>query len=240
MILVIKNAALRRFLKIALPFVLMPAAILLGSWVFGEKEYAWTILVLVVFSLLLFYAGFEKRTVGTRRMIILAVMTALSVTGRFIFAVIPGFKPITAIVIITAIWLGGESGFLVGSLSAVISNFYFGQGPWTPFQMLGWGLIGLLAGVLFRKGLLRRNRLSLSVFGGLAAFFLYGGVMNPAAMLLYQPSPSWQLLVAYIVQGIPVDLVHAVSTFLFLWLLAEPMLEILDRIKTKYGLYQPQ
>ena len=116
MILVIKNPALRRFLKIALPFVLMPAAIVLGSLVFDAKKYAWTILVLTVFSLLLFYAGFEKRTVGTRRMIIIAVMTALSVAGRFVFAVIPGFKPITAIVIITAIWLGGESGFLVGSL----------------------------------------------------------------------------------------------------------------------------
>jgi len=85
---------------------------------------------------------------------------------------------------------------------------------------------------------LRRDRLSLSVFGGLSAFFLYGGVMNPAAMLMYQPTPSWSLLIAYYIQGVPVDLVHAVSTVLFLWLIAEPMLEKLDRIKTKYGLYR--
>ena len=124
------------------------------------------------------------------------------------------------------------------ALSMLLSNLLLQQGPWTPYQMFAMGLIGLVAGVLFRKGLLRRDRLSLSIFGGLAAFFLYGGVMNPAAMLLYQPTPSWQLLVAYFVQGVPVDLVHGAATVLFLWLMAEPMLEKLDRIKTKYGFYQ--
>ena len=92
--------------------------------------------------------------------------------------------------------------------------------------------------MLFRKGLLRRSKLSLSLFGAVCAFVIYGGIMNPAAMLLYQPTPSWKLLIAYFVQGVPVDLVHAASTFLFLWLLSEPMLKTLDRIKTKYGFYR--
>ena len=118
------------------------------------------------------------------------------------------------------------------------SNMLFSQGPWTPWQMFAMGIIGFLAGFLFQKGLLRRDRLSLSIFGFLSAFLIYGGIMNPAAMLLYQPTPSWKLLVAYFIQGVPVDLVHAISTFLFLWLLSEPMLEKLDRVKTKYGLYR--
>ena len=232
MILVIKNAALRRFLKIALPFVLMPAAILLGSRVFGEKQYAWTILVLVVFSLLLFYAGFEKRTVGTRRMIILAVMTALSVTGRFIFAVIPGFKPITAIVIITAIWLGGESGFLVGSLSAVISNFYFGQGPWTPFQMLGWGLIGLLAGYLHKP--LKKSKVALSVYGVFAAVS-FSLLMDVWSVLWYNSGFDWNLYMATLATAIPYTVSYALSNVIFLLFLGRPFGEKLERVKIKYG-----
>ena len=73
---------------------------------------------------------------------------------------------------------------------------------------------------------------------GKTVLLVYGGIMNPAAMLMYQPSPSWSLLLAYYIQGVPVDVVHAASTFLFLWLLSEPMLEKLDRVKTKYGLYR--
>ena len=232
MILVIKNPALRRFLKIALPFVLMPAAIVLGSLVFDAKKYAWTILVLTLFSLLLFYAGFEKRTVGTRRMIILAVMTALSVAGRFVFAVIPGFKPITAIVIITAIWLGGESGFLVGSLSAVISNFYFGQGPWTPFQMLTWGLIGLLAGYLHRP--LKTSRVALSVYGVFAGL-VYSLLMDVWSVLWYNSSFSWALYWASLLTAIPYTVSYAVSNVIFLLFMGRPFGEKLERVKIKYG-----
>ena len=232
MILVIKNAAVRRILKIALPFVLMPAAIVLGSMAFGEKKYAWTILVLTVFSLLLFYAGFEKRTVGTRRMIIIAVMTALSVAGRFVFAVIPGFKPITAIVIITAIWLGGESGFLVGSLSAVISNFYFGQGPWTPFQMLSWGLIGLLAGYLHKP--LKKSKVALSVYGVFAAL-AYSMLMDVWSVLWYNSGFSWSLYLAAMATAIPYTLSYAVSNVIFLLFMGRPFGEKLERVKIKYG-----
>ena len=143
-------------LRYGIPFLLMPLLVVLGGWRLGERFYAWGILGMVGLSQVLFFTGFEKRTVGSRRMVIAAVMTALSVLGRVIFAPIPGFKPITAIVVITAIWIGGETGFLVGSLSALISNFFSGQGPWTPFQMFAWGMIGLMAG--FLSGPLRKNR----------------------------------------------------------------------------------
>lgn len=232
MILVIKNPMLRRVLKIALPFVLMPLTIWLGNLVFGEKKYAWTILVLTIFSLLLFYAGFERRTVGTRRMIIIAVMTALSVVGRFVFAVIPGFKPITAIVIITAIWLGGESGFLAGSLTALISNFYFGQGPWTPFQMLGWGLIGLLAGYLHKP--LQKSRVALALYGVLAAL-LYTLLMDVWSVLWYNSGFNWSLYLATLATAIPYTVSYAVSNVVFLLCLGRPFGEKLARVKIKYG-----
>ena len=103
--------------------------------------------------------------------------------------------------------------------------------------MFSMGLIGFLAGVLFRKGLLRRSRASLCVFGALAAIIIYGGIMNPASALMWSREISWQVLLAYYVPGFPMDCVHAAATWIFLWLAAEPMLEKLDRIKVKYGLY---
>ena len=85
-----------------------------------------------------------------------AAMTALSVSGRFLFAMLPGFKPVTAIIIITALYFGAQAGFMTGALTALISNIYFGQGSWTPFQMLAWGIVGLLGGIL--SGYLKKNK----------------------------------------------------------------------------------
>jgi len=119
-----------------------------------------------------------------------------------------------------------------------VSNMLFGQGPWTPWQMFAMGVIGLLAGVLFRKGLLRRDRLSLCVFGAIMAVVVYGGIMNPAAALMVQPNPTWGMILTYYATGFPVDLMHAAATVLFLWILADPMLQKLDRVKVKYGLLE--
>ena len=150
----------------------------------------------------------------------------------------PGFKPVAAMVILTGVAFGGEAGFMVGAMTMFCSNMLFGQGPWTPWQMLAMGIIGLLAGVLFRKGLLYRDRFHLSVFGGLATFVIYGGIMNPASVLMYQPNPNWQMILTAYLTGVPSDAVHALATVLFLWILSEPMLEKLDRVKVKYGLIE--
>ena len=116
------------------------------------------------------------------------------------------------------------------------SNVLFSQGPWTPWQMFAMGIIGFLAGVLYRKCVLRRGRLSLCIFGVLCSTVVYGGVMNAASALMWTQALSWKLLLSYYITGIPVDLVRAAATFFFLWIGAEPMLEKLDRIKVKYGL----
>ena len=104
--------------------------------------------------------------------------------------------------------------------------------------MFAMGIMGLLAGILFRKGLLHRDRLSLSVFGGLTTFVIYGGIMNPASILMYQPDPDWKMILTAYLTGVPADAIHAFATVLFLWFLSEPMLEKLDRVKVKYGLIE--
>jgi len=143
---------------------------------------------------------------------------------------------VTALVIVAGAALGGEAGFLVGAVTAFVSNMFFGQGPWTPWQMFAFGIIGFLAGLLFGRGSIARARAALCVFGGLATLVIYGGLMNACAMLTYQSSPSPAMYLAYCLQGLPFDLVHALATVVFLAIAARPMLEKLDRIKTKYGL----
>jgi energy-coupling factor transport system substrate-specific component len=106
---------------------------------------------IILAALAVMVARFEGHKPRAREIVTLAVMCALCVAGRAAFFMLPSFKPVAAIVIIAGVALGAESGFLVGTLAAFVSNFIFGQGPWTPFQMIGFGLVGLFAGLLFHK-----------------------------------------------------------------------------------------
>ena len=151
---------------------------------------------------------------------------------------LPQFKPVMAVTIIAGVAFGGETGFLVGAMTMLASNVLFGQGPLTPWQMFSMGIIGFLAGILFRKGLLRRNRGALCVFGALAAILIYGGIMNPASALTWVGELNEKVLLTYYISGLPFDCIQAAATWLFLWFGAEPMLEKLDRIKVKYGMVE--
>ncbi|MDR1359055.1 MAG: ECF transporter S component [Coriobacteriales bacterium] len=106
---------------------------------------------IILVALAVMVARFEGHRPRAREIVTLAVMCALCVAGRAAFFMLPSFKPVAAIVIIAGVALGAESGFLIGALAAFVSNFVFGQGPWTPFQMFGFGLVGLFAGLLFHK-----------------------------------------------------------------------------------------
>ena len=152
---------------------------------------------------------------------------------------LPQFKPILALTIIAGVAFGGETGFLVGAVTMLTSNMLFSQGPWTPWQMFAMGIIGFLAGVLFKKGWLRRTRSSLAVFGAFSAVIIYGGIMNPAAAFMVSAEGiTLKTLFAYYITGLPMDLIHAFGTVLFIMFAAEPMLEKMDRIKVKYGLVE--
>ena len=118
---VIKFPVLRKVLRVLLPFFVIPLVVFVATVALREKAYLFISFFVAILSLLLFFCGFEKKKIGTRRLVLVSVMTALSVFGRFL----PFFKPITAFSIITGLYLGPEAGFLVGSLSAVISNFYY-------------------------------------------------------------------------------------------------------------------
>ena len=224
----------------AMILLAIPFTVYCGSYFFGDRRYYFTSLLIILETMLPFALVFESKKPQARELVIIAVLCAIAVAGRAAFFMLPQFKPVIALVIIAGVAFGGEAGFLVGAMTGFVSNFFFGQGPWTPYQMFAFGVIGFLAGVLFRKGLLRRFPASLAIFGAFVTIVVYGGIMNPAAVLMYQNSPTGGMLLVAYLQGIPNDLVHAAATVTFLAVISRPMLDKLDRIKVKYGLIEPQ
>lgn len=221
---------------LVLSLLAIPLTIFAGLMISGGRRYMVISLLIIFETMLPFFLIFEGRKPQARELVILSVLSALAIGGRAVFFALPGFKPVAAMVILTGVAFGGEAGFMVGAMTMFCSNVLFGQGPWTPWQMFAMGVMGLLAGILFRKGFLHRDRFSLSVYGGLTTLVIYGGIMNPASVLMYQPNPNWQMILSAYITGIPADAVHAMATIFFLWFLSEPMLEKLDRVKVKYGL----
>ena len=217
----------------------IPVTIFTGILYLGNQHYNITALLVLAECMLPFFLVFEGRKPKARELVVIAVLCAIGVAGRSAFFMLPQFKPVMALVIISGVAFGGETGFLVGAVTMLASNVLFSQGPWTPWQMFSMGIIGFLAGILFRKGLLRRSRGSLATFGAFAAVIIYGGIMNPAAALMYNSQTiNWEMLKAYYVSGLPMDLIHAAATAVFILIAAEPMLEKLERIKVKYGLVE--
>ena len=230
----------RTKLASVLSLLLVPLTIFIGIVYFGKKSYGVVSLLVLLECMAPFALIFEGRKPKARELVLIAALCALAVAGRAALFMLPGFKPVAALVILSGVAFGGETGFLVGAMSMLTSNVLFGQGPWTPFQMVAMGLIGFLAGVSFQKGLLRAGRAPLAIFGAVSVVLVYGGIMNPASAILYQPNLSLSVLKAYYLTGFPFDLVHAAATALFLWFGAEPMLEKLERVKRKYGLTEAE
>ena len=228
----------RTMLATVLILLLIPVTLFIGEvWLSGNKYY-FIILLVMLECMTPFFLIFEGRKPQPRELVIIAVLCAVSVAGRMVFIMLPSFKPVLALVIISGVAFGGETGFLVGAVTMLVSDVMFSVGPWTPWQMFAAGIVGFLAGVLFRKGLLRRSRVSLCIFGALCAIIIYGGIMNPASVYMWAHEINWKQVVTSYVTGFPVDAVHAAATWIFLWFAAEPMLEKLDRIKVKYGLVE--
>ena len=216
--------------------LLIPLTLFVGVYYFAGRKYYFISLLILLECMLPFFLIFEGRKPQARELVLIAVLVALNVAGRAAFFMLPEFKPVVAMTILAGVAFGGETGFLVGAMTMLVSNMLFSQGQWTPWQMFAMGIIGWLAGVLYRKGVLRRGRLSLCIFGVIASTIIYGGIMNPASALMWAHTVNWKIILSYYITGLPVDLVRAMATFFFLWLGAEPMLEKLDRIKVKYGL----
>lgn len=213
--------------------LIIPAVVVGGAWLFEDKQYAWISLCVVILSCVPFFLHFEKKETNTKKLILIAVMIALSVLGRILFTPIPGFKPVTAMVVITAMYFGSEAGFMTGALSAVISNFYFGQGPWTPFQMFSWGILGLIAGLIANP--LKRSKIVLVIYAIISGI-LYSLLMDVWTVLWADGYFNFSRYLAAIISAAEFTGIYAVSNVIFLLLFAKPIGKILERVKVKYDI----
>ena len=221
--------------------LVMGATILAGSMLGGDRVYYVISVLVAIYSLVPFFVGFERRKPQLRELVVIAVLIALGVIGRQAFFMLPQMKPVLAISIIAGASLGPGAGFLVGAMIAFVSNFFFGQGPWTPWQMMALGLAGMFAGLIFQKWNRRErkpsrlHKITACVFGLLSGYF-YGLVVDLWTLFGYTEKPS---LSAYLIvksTAVWFDTVLAISTFVFLWVLYAPMIKKLNRIKLKYGM----
>ena len=232
----------RTWTAIVLILVAIPLVIFFGIFFLNDRSNVFIGICIICLAMLPFAMIFENRKPQARELLVIAVMAAIAVAGRMAFFMIPQFKPVCAVVIIAGIGLGAEAGFLTGAVSGFVSNFFFGQGPWTPWQMFAYGIIGFLAGLLFHKNqwLAKVNakvRLLIEcIYGGLATLVIYGLIMDASSVLNFSNAFSWEMLLAKIISGVPFNLIHAISTVFFLWVLAMPMEKKLNRIKKKYGI----
>lgn len=188
-------------------------------------------ILIAVGAMVLVLARLDKRKTNVRRIVLIAVMTALSIVSRFIFAAVPAFKPMAAIIILTGMYLGCEAGFMCGALTAFLSNFYFGQGPWTPFQMVAFGLVGVTAGLLASS--LKKRRIVLVIYGIVAGIF-YSFFMDIWTMLWAYSGLNLAGYIAAIATAVPYTVLYAASNVVFLLLLERPFGRRLGRIIHKY------
>ena len=230
----------RTLMATVLILLLIPLTLYAGETYLAGRNYYVISLLILLECMLPFFLVFESRKPQARELVVVAVLCAIGVAGRAMFFMLPEFKPVTALTIIAGVAFGGETGFLVGAMTMLVSNMLFSQGPWTPWQMFAMGIIGFFAGILFHKRMPGRDKRMLAMFGAAAALFIYGGIMNPASALMWTHTVDLKLMLAYYISGFPMDCVHAAATAFFLWIAAEPMLEKLDRVKTKYGLVEMQ
>ena len=219
-----------------LTLLLIPLTIFFGSKLSGRSYYLTSTLILVEI-MLPFFLAFEGRKPQAREMVVIAVMCGIAIVSRVAIP-IPHFKPTFAIIMLSGIAFGPEAGFMVGAITAFGSNFFAGQGAYTPWQMMAYGAGGLIAGFLSQRGWLSRKPVWLAVFGFLSVMFWVGPLLDICSIFLMPIGHSWEAILAMFASGVPANLSQGVCTVLIMLLFSKPLLEKLDRIKIKYGMME--
>lgn len=202
---------------------------------FSGKYYDVASLIAAFLSCIPFYITFEKSKATSKEIMLVALMTAFSVCGRIMFSFIPFFKPITAFTIISGMYLSAPAGFICGSFSALISNIYFGQGPWTLFQMISWGLIGFISGVIGEK--LLEKRIILVIYAFISGV-LFSLIMDLWTVLNIDKEFNFSRYIIQLISSFPIMIIYSLSNIVFLILLQKPIGKKLKRAKKRYGIFE--
>lgn len=235
-----KKSATYRWISL-LAIIAMVPLVLVSSRYFGNRRYYLCSILLIILSMVPFFLSFEKRRPQAREIVTLSVLCAIAVASRTAFIMLPHFKPMTGIIIITALAFGAEAGFLTGAVSGFVSNFIFGQGPWTPWQMFAYGMAGFLAGLLARRGILKgEKKVPVAVFGGVVVLCVVGPLLDTCSLFTLSTEVTKEAAITIYLSGLPVNAVHALATILTILFLCRPMMEKLNRIKIKYGMMEEE
>lgn len=210
---------------------------ILGSVLLKNRHYYLLSVAVLVLLMIPFFMMFKKSKPKTRELVCISAMTAIAVVSRAMFYMVPQIKPMCAIVILSAISFGFEAGFVTGALTMFLSNFFVGQGAWTPFQMFAMGLVGALSYFILR-GSLKESRLICAITGGLLCFVVYGLIVDTSSVLIMASDYSFESIMAIYISGIPFNAIHAVTTGIVLFFSVRPIGEKLSRLKIKYGLFE--
>ena len=186
----------------------------------GENYYLVSMAVLLI-ALFGFFAHFEKERPGVMLLTMIASLCALAIAGRIAF--------------LAGVSFGGEVGFVTGALSAFVSNFYFGQGSWTPFQMVALGLVGFFAGVFFYGR--ESKRWLVALYGFFAVVIIYGAIVDLNTIFFTSQQLSLSVVCFVYLSGLPFNLLFGAATAGFLFCLFKPVLLRIERMVKKYRLF---
>ncbi|MBU9723375.1 ECF transporter S component [Bacillus alkalicola] len=216
---------------------------ILASTLVWSEHYLWLSFGIVILAIIIFLLHFERRKIVAREIVLLAVMAAIASVSRIPFAAIPSVQPTTFVIMMAGFVFGKESGFIIGVVSALASNMILGQGPWTPWQMIAWGLVGFSAGLLRNWSVMKGTigKVGFAIIWG----FLFGWIMNIWGLLALTGGGTGegglldpQVLIPYFISSALFDSMHAVSNVVFLLLFGGVWVKLLERFKMKYGLLE--
>jgi energy-coupling factor transport system substrate-specific component len=198
------------------------------SWILGSTLLLGAVIVVG-------FAWYERTHPSTRVIALVATLAAMAALGRIAFAALPNVKPTTDIVLIAGYALGGAPGFMVGAVAALASNLFFGQGPWTPWQMVGWGGVGVFGAVLARTAGRDLGRVPLAAACGLAGLG-FGAVMNLSAWITFDGDHTVAWLIAYSGTSLPFDIAHATGNVVFCLAFGPALVRALRRYRTRFDI----
>ena len=209
--------------------------IIIWQLFFTNTNYYLVAVVILILSMLPFFVSFEKSRPSARELTLIAGLIPVAVISRAVFYLIPQVKPIGAVVIVCGACLGAKRGYFIGAMSAFLSNFIFGQGIWTPFQMVAMGIVGLAAGLMFNK---KAKRIPMAIAGFVLCFAVYGLIVDLSSVLMMTNDYSMMSVLSIYAAGVPFGLTFGATTAVFLLLFGEAFAKKINRIVMKYGILE--
>jgi energy-coupling factor transport system substrate-specific component len=189
----------------------------------------------VSIAILGFFFEFERAATGAKEIALVSMLGAISALSRLPFAAMMNFQPCTFFIICSGYVFGPVAGFMVACLTALISNLFLGQGPWTPYQMFTWGLVGMSAAWL-RKFPLSSPRVKIIVltsFGFLWGW-LYGVIINIWFWTHFVYPLTLKTYILTLLNAVVWDATHALANVFFVGLFGFKVIKILERFKKRF------